>query len=91
MRPTRPRQDVMRRRWRFSMARATSPAHCSALMIRDSWSGLVPVGFPSAPKARRWISERTKSGAMMVIETPVPSSSIRSESKKPKTACLLAA
>ena len=57
-----------------------SSAQRSAVMIRDSCMGLLPSGRPSGPAARTWISETTKSGARMVTATPVPSSSMRSES-----------
>jgi hypothetical protein len=38
-----------------------------------------------------WISVTTKSGATTLTSTPVPASSMRSESKNPIIACLLAA
>ena len=60
-------------------------------MIFDSRMGLVPSGLPSGPSARRWISESTKSGQARVTETPLPASSMRSESKKPCSACFEAA
>jgi len=87
----RPRSEVMTRRRRASAASAMMRAQSSALMIVASRIGPVPSGRPSGPVARRWISERTKSGATTVTETPPPASSTRSESKKPTIACLDAA
>ena len=51
----------------------------------------VSSGRPWASSARARISDCTKSGATIVTPTPLPASSIRSDSKKPITACLLAA
>ena len=40
--------------------------------------------------ARLWISLITKSGQTMLTSTPLPASSMRSESRNPINACLLA-
>ncbi len=60
-------------------------------MIFDCTIGDSPSGWPSGPMARLWISVTTKSGAITLTSTPLPASSMRSESKKPIIACLLAA
>jgi hypothetical protein len=81
----------MTRRFRADKPRTIMSAHCSAVMSFDSCIGVSPSGVPSGPTERLWISVTTKSGATIVMSTPVPMSSMRSESKKPFTACLLAA
>ncbi len=51
----------------------------------------MPTGSPRGPRARSRTSVWTKSGYTMVTVTPVSASSMRSESKNPAMACLLAA
>ncbi len=59
-------------------------------MIREPAIGFSPSGRPSAPSARLWISETTKSGNTSVTLTPASASSTRSASKNPVTACFAA-
>ena len=73
------------------MARTIRRAHSSALMISLSRIGDTSTVRPSGPGERFRISDCTKYGAITVTETPVARSSIRSESKKPICACLVAA
>jgi hypothetical protein len=89
-RPSLPRVDISTWRSRLSMARAMRRAQSSAVMIFDCIMGEVPSGSPSGPIARLWISLTTKSGQTTLTSTPLPASSMRSESKNPIMACLLA-
>ena len=90
-RPHLPRAVISTRRWRFSMPRTMRAAQVSAVMIFACIIGEAPSGSPSGPMARLWISLTTKSGAITLTSTPLPASSMRSESKNPTMACLLAA
>ncbi len=78
-------------RSRRSMARTIRRAQASALITAPSCTGLTMMGLPSGPVAFSRMPVATKPGIDHGDGDPESASSMRSESKKPVMACLLAA